>query len=99
MADLLLLGQVSVKFEVIALSATYGLDYSITSTDVVLASGERLKRVPIEIINDQTPELEEAFTVRLLDLITGGATLGPIRETRVIIAASDDPFGAFGKCF
>ena len=87
----------SVKFEVVAESATYGLDYSITSTDVVLASGEVEKRVPIEIINDRIPELDETFLIRLLPQMTGGATLGSITEAQVTILKSDDPNGAFGE--
>ena len=89
----------TVKFEVVQGGATYGLDYSMTSTDVVLNSGEQSKRVPVEIINDQIPELEETFTVRLLDQITGGATLGTVREATVLILPSDDPYGAFGRPF
>ena len=89
------------KFEVVAETATYGLDYSITSTDVVLASGETEKVVPIDIINDRIPELDETFVVRLLPAVTGGAALGAITETQVTILKSDDPNGAFGEseCF
>ena len=87
----------SVRFEVVSNSATYGLDYSMTSTDVVLAPGETSKRVPVEIIDDQMPELEESFTVSLLQQITGGATLGAVRECTVVILPSDDPHGAFGE--
>ena len=89
--------QVTVKFEVVSTSATYGLDYSVSSTDVVLISGEREKRVPVDIINDRLPELEETFTIRLVEPVIGGAELGANIETQVTILASDDPQGAFGK--
>ena len=87
------------RFDVIEGMATYNEDYSMTSTDVVLADGERRKRLPVEIINDERPEMDEYFTIKLLDSITGGAELGAIRETRVVIAPSDDPFGAFSMLF
>lgn len=74
-----------------------GEDYSIASSDVVLLEGETTKAVPIYIIDDIYPELEEAFLVQLLNETTGGATLGPLREAVITIDASDDPFGLFGK--
>lgn len=86
----------TVKFEVIPGSATYGIDYSVTSTDVVLADGETQKRVPVELINDRIPELDETFTIRLLPQITGGARLGSLTSALVTILSSDDPKGAFG---
>ena len=86
----------TVKFVVESTTATYGLDYSVSSTDVVLISGEREKRVPVDIINDRLPELEETFTIRLVEPVAGGAVLGAIRETIVTIPPSDDPHGAFG---
>ena len=89
--------QVSVRFTTIDGSAHYGRDYTVTSTDVMMASGERVKRVPIEIVDDQLSEVEETFTVRLIGPPTGGAVLGEVTETLVAIRASDDPYGAFGK--
>ena len=85
------------KFEVLAGNATYGLDYTVTSTDVVLINNELEKRVPVEIIDDRLPELPEYFTIRLLDQITGGAQLGTVVECRVTIQSSDDPHGAFSE--
>ncbi|CAH1797156.1 unnamed protein product [Owenia fusiformis] len=89
-------GEVTVKFEVITTNATYGFDYIVSSTDVVLSNEERTKSVPIEIIDDRIPELSEVFTIHLLNQITGGASLGMIQETQVVILPSDDPYGAFG---
>ncbi len=82
--------------EAVSSSAIYGLDYSVSSDDVMLLSHEAVKRVPIEIIDDSLPELEEEFIVRLLPPITGGATLGQVTECTVTITQSDDPYGAFG---
>ncbi|XP_058583138.1 adhesion G-protein coupled receptor V1 isoform X4 [Neofelis nebulosa] len=71
-------------------------DYSIASSDVVLLEGETSKAVPIYIINDIYPELEESFLVQLLNETTGGAKLGVLTEAIIIIEASDDPYGLFG---
>nr|AAL06014.1 MASS1.3 [Mus musculus] len=87
---------VSVKFKAVPITAAAGEDYSIASSDVVLLEGETTKAVPIYIINDIYPELEETFLVQLLNETTGGATLGPLREAVITIEASDDPYGLFG---
>jgi len=78
-------------------TAHYGRDYTVTSTDVMMANGEQEKRVPIEIVDDRLSEVEETFTVRLIGPPTGGALLGQVTETLVTIKASDDPYGSFGK--
>uniref|UniRef100_A0A8C3XBP1 Adhesion G-protein coupled receptor V1 n=1 Tax=Catagonus wagneri TaxID=51154 RepID=A0A8C3XBP1_9CETA len=87
---------VSVKFKVMPITAVAGEDYSIASSDVVLLEGETSKAVPIYIINDIYPELEESFLVQLLNETTGGAKLGALTEAVIIIEASDDPYGLFG---
>ncbi|XP_045053798.2 adhesion G-protein coupled receptor V1 [Desmodus rotundus] len=87
---------VSVKFKTVPITAIPGEDYSIASSDVVLLEGETSKAVPIYIINDIYPELEESFLVQLLNETTGGAKLGALTEAIIIIEASDDPYGLFG---
>ncbi|XP_028615942.1 adhesion G-protein coupled receptor V1 [Grammomys surdaster] len=87
---------ISVKFKAVPVTAAVGEDYSIASSDVVLLEGETTKAVPIYIINDIYPELEESFLVQLLNETTGGAKLGPLREAVITIEASDDPYGLFG---
>ena len=52
------------KFEVVQGTATYGLDYSVLSTEVIFADGETEKHVPIEILDDGIPEIQETFTIR-----------------------------------
>lgn len=81
----------------ILLFVSVGEDYSIASSDVVLLEGETSKAVPIYIINDIYPELEESFLVQLLNETTGGAKLGALTEAIIIIEASDDPYGLFGN--
>lgn len=73
-----------------------GEDYSVASTDVVLLEGESSKSVPIYVINDMVPELEETFLIELVNQTTGGALLGELTRAIITILPSDDPFGAFG---
>ncbi|XP_035296369.1 adhesion G-protein coupled receptor V1 isoform X3 [Cricetulus griseus] len=87
---------VSVKFKAVPITAAAGEDYSIASSDVVLLEGEISKAVPIYIINDIYPELEESFLVQLLNETTGGAKLGMLTEAVIVVEASDDPYGLFG---
>ncbi|MED6250420.1 Adhesion G-protein coupled receptor V1 [Ataeniobius toweri] len=86
---------VSVKFIAIPVTATVGEDYSVASTDVVLLEGESSKSVPIYVINDLVPELEETFVIELINQTTGGALLGELTRAVITILPSDDPFGAF----
>ncbi|XP_039767131.1 adhesion G-protein coupled receptor V1 [Ornithorhynchus anatinus] len=86
---------VSVKFKAVPITAIAGEDYSVASSDVVLLEGETSKAVPIYIINDIYPELEESFQIQLLNQTTGGAKLGTLTQAIITIEASDDPFGLF----
>ncbi|KAG9488005.1 hypothetical protein GDO78_007684 [Eleutherodactylus coqui] len=88
-------GDVSVKFKAVPITATAGDDYSVASSDVLLLEGETSKAVPIYIINDINPEVEESFRVLLLNQTTGGALVGEITEAIIVIEASDDPYGSF----
>lgn len=74
-----------------------GEDYSVASTDVVLLEGESSKSVPIYVINDVVPELEETLLIELINQTTGGALLGEVTRAVITILPSDDPFGAFGS--
>lgn len=74
-----------------------GEDYSVASTDVVLLEGESSKSVPIYVINDAVPELEETLLIELINQTTGGALLGELTRALITILPSDDPFGAFGE--
>ena len=60
--------------------------------------GETKKAVPIRIIDDFTPEVEEEFTVELMNnSVAGGARVGTEYRSVVTIEESDDPYGLFGK--
>ncbi|XP_014844179.1 PREDICTED: G-protein coupled receptor 98 isoform X1 [Poecilia mexicana] len=86
---------VSVKFRAIPVTARVSEDYSVASTDVVLLEGESSKSVPVYVINDLVPELEETFIIELINQTTGGALLGELTRAVITILPSDDPFGAF----
>ncbi|KAF7670351.1 hypothetical protein LDENG_00010120 [Lucifuga dentata] len=86
---------VSVKFKAVPITATVSEDYSVASSDVVLLEGESSKSVPIYVINDMEPELEETFRIELINQTTGGALLGELTRAIITILPSDDPFGAF----
>ncbi|XP_026067280.1 adhesion G-protein coupled receptor V1 [Carassius auratus] len=86
---------VSVKFRAVPLTARVGEDFSVASSDVVLLEGESSKAIPILIINDVVPELEETFRIELLNQTTGGALLGDLTQAIITILPSDDPYGSF----
>eukprot|EP00058_Branchiostoma_floridae_P024219 XP_002609709.1 hypothetical protein BRAFLDRAFT_102479 [Branchiostoma floridae] len=88
-------GRVSVRFRTTPGTARPD-DYNIIASDIILSDGEVTKMVPIEIVDDLDPELQEMFTVELLSTgLTGGAVLGNITQTLVTIDKSDDPHGVF----
>ncbi|KAK1892564.1 Adhesion G-protein coupled receptor V1, partial [Dissostichus eleginoides] len=72
---------VSVKFRAVPLTAR--------------VKGESSKSVPVYVINDMVPELEETFLIELINQTTGGALLGELTRAIITILPSDDPFGAF----
>nr|XP_014349406.1 PREDICTED: G-protein coupled receptor 98 [Latimeria chalumnae] len=86
---------VSVKFRAVPMTARVGEDFSVASSDVLLLEGESSKAVPIYIIDDIFPEIEETFRVELLNQTTGGAILGLLTQAIITIDASDDPYGSF----
>lgn len=73
-----------------------GEDYIVLSTDVLLLEGESSKYIPIFVLDDLLPEIEETFLVVLSNKTTGDAVLGELTQATVTILPSDDPFGAFG---
>ncbi|ESP05659.1 hypothetical protein LOTGIDRAFT_102713, partial [Lottia gigantea] len=90
-----LFGEVTVLFRAIQDSATSKVDYEVLRTEVILNSGEASKKLPIEILDDRIPELMESFTVELISVSSGGATLGTNKQAVVNILPSDDPYGLF----
>ncbi|KAJ0067530.1 hypothetical protein NL108_008007, partial [Boleophthalmus pectinirostris] len=86
---------VSVKFDVMDGTANIKNDYIVASTDVLLLEGETSKYIPIFVLDDNEPEIEETFRVVLNNVTTGGAVLGPLTRATITIMPSDDPFGVF----
>ncbi|XP_031564731.1 adhesion G-protein coupled receptor V1-like [Actinia tenebrosa] len=84
-------GEVSVYFEVIPNSASTS-DYNIPYKNIIFKDGQRIASVPIQIVDDSTPEYDETFTIRLLSS-DGDALLGSPLECLVTIAANDYPHG------
>ena len=59
---------------------------------------ETKKPIPVRVIDDFTPEIEEKFTVELIpNSVTGGAEVGSENRCEVTIEESDDPYGLFSK--
>jgi predicted esterase len=81
---------VTVDFATADLSATNGLDYAGTNTTLSFAPQERLKLIPIPIINNSLKQPSRNFRVTLSNP-TGG-TLGSTKTTSVTIVDNDQGF-------
>ena len=69
---------------------------------VIIADGARQASIPMTIIGDAEPELDESLLVTLtrVELVTpsteeGGPILGAISQATVVILENDDPRGVF----
>ncbi|MGL4400766.1 MAG: S8 family serine peptidase [Luteolibacter sp.] len=67
--------QATVNYTTTGGTATAGSDFTSTSGTLTFAPGELVKSFTIPILNDNTPEAAESFTVTLSNA-TGGLTLG-----------------------
>ncbi|MDJ0836227.1 MAG: Calx-beta domain-containing protein [Acidobacteriota bacterium] len=82
-------GEVSVTVQTRDDTATAGDDYLARSIEVTFADGEDgVQTVTVPILNDSRGEVTEQFFADLIDP-TGGATLGEISQTRVVIRDDD----------
>ncbi|XP_048584248.1 adhesion G-protein coupled receptor V1 isoform X2 [Nematostella vectensis] len=70
-------------------------DISPLNGTVYFESGETEKLLSITIIQDNTPELDEAFYV-LMSRPIDGIRIGPRNRVDVVVSASDSPYGVFG---
>ena len=85
--------------------ATSGSDYLPGfSESITIPQGFSSGAIPVTIIGDSTPELNESFSIVLTALELVGSTvenaaepprLGDINEVMVVIAQNDDPYGKF----
>ena len=83
---------VTVDFATTDLTATNGVDYTGITNTLSFAPGERLKLVPIPILNDGVKEGTETFRVTLSNP-TGGGVLGARTTTTVSILDNDPGVG------
>ena len=98
-----LLGQVGFRFVVIPVTSgpdapADASDYSPRTGQVMFQAGEAYKQLEVNITDDQTAELGEAFMVQMSRPL-GGVRIGQRQAVQVVIVANDDPFGLFGYVF
>ena len=87
-------------------SATAGNDYApIVGEEIIIAEGSSFARIPVTILADNLPELNETFQISLIsvsfseelpeDSGSGGPQLGSTTSTKILIRENDDPYGRF----
>ena len=69
-------------------AATAGQDYTATSGTLDFAPGETAKTVKVPLINDNLPEGDEGFSLKLSNLV-GATALNPVGTA--VIGANDEP--------
>ena len=65
------------------------------STILTFSPGQTYHRVVVEVINDYTPELDELFSVQLVNPV-GGAVLGIQSSLTITVLTNDDAYGLIG---
>ncbi len=81
-------GSVSVKYRLEPAGATVAEDYTDKRETLSFAAGETTKKFSIIVNDDRVGELNEQFRI-VLESPTGGAVLGAISQTTVIILDND----------
>jgi len=79
---------VTVDFVTIDGTATNGVDYIGVTNTLTFAPGDRIKLVPITILNDSVKEPSKSFRVTLSNP-TGGGVLGSVQLATVWISDND----------
>ena len=74
--------------------AITGDDFDVSSGTLQFMDGETRHSIVLRALDDLTPELEEDFSVKLLNITNG--RLGSNTSSELALAESDDPFGIFG---
>lgn len=82
-------GQVSVNFKTTEINAISNKDFIAKSGVLEFKHGEITKTIPITILDDQTAEKDESFSIELFDA-KGGVKLGRVGKTVVTIINDDD---------
>lgn len=82
-------GQVSVAFKTTEINAIANKDFMARSGVLEFKHGEITKTIPITILDDQSAEKDESFSIELFDA-KGGVKLGRVGKTVVTIINDDD---------
>lgn len=98
-------GAIRVLYTTLQQSAEAGSDFtSAIGDEITIPEGTSLMNIPIEILADNLPELNETFQLVLNDVTldigleesgSGGPLLGSITTTDIVIVENDDPYGRF----
>ena len=87
-------------------SATAGNDYTpAVGREIIISEGSSLAYIPVTILADDLPELNETFQLSLIEVSfaeelvedsgTGGPQLGSTTTAEIVILENDDPYGRF----
>lgn len=87
-------------------SATAGNDYTpVAGREIVIQEGSSLAYIPVTILADDLPELNETFELSLIEVSfteeleedpgSGGPQLGSTTSAEILILENDDPYGRF----
>lgn len=82
-------GQVSVGFKTTEINAVANKDFMAKSGILEFKHGEITKTIPITILDDQSAEKDESFSIELFDP-KGGVKMGRVGKTVVTIINDDD---------
>src|SRR5262249_27086894 len=82
----------SVELTVVDGTGTNGVDYLAANATLAFAPGEKLKPVPIKIVNNGLKQAARTFSLNLANPATG-ATLGSRNHATVRIADNDSGLG------
>lgn len=81
-------GGVTVSYTTVSLTARAGQDFLAASGTVTIPYGVNFVNLPIAVVEDTTPELNETFAVRISNPV--GATLAPTAQSALATIYDDD---------
>jgi len=89
------LGEVSVQWSVVDSTAVEGADYTGTGAVLTFLDGDNRESIALTILADDLPERDETIQVVLSNPV-GGASIGDMGMTLVVIEANDLAGGVVG---
>ncbi|CAL1527000.1 unnamed protein product, partial [Lymnaea stagnalis] len=84
--------------------AKSGDDFSVVNRmSILMQEGQASASIPLTIVNDNIPELDEQFYLQLVDVqaVNGSSSqsdaplLGQLKQARIVITTNDNAFGVF----